>query len=92
MAQLHKGKFGDKIRSDAHGLVAAPEESTSEAGCIIAVAGNLASRMVRAISSAKALQFNQLKKSLWRQHQNIAFEKKGTMRLYSIPWYCRLET
>jgi hypothetical protein len=85
MSQLHNSGVGRKVRSDANGIVAAAGSSVTEVRGMIAAAGLSSSRMIRAISSIKALWYTQQKRSPWRHHQSVAFEKRGRCAYNKCP-------
>ena len=65
--------LGIKRRSDAHGIMDAGVSTISA----VTAAASSASRTVKAILSLNALCFTQQKRSPWRQHHSIAYEKRG---------------
>ena len=81
MTPLFDNNLGIVRRSDAHGNMDAGVSTVSA----VTAAGSLASRTVKAISSLKALRFTQQKRSPWRQHQSIAYEKRGRCAYVGCP-------
>ena len=79
MGQLHNGGFEQKIRSDARGLITAVWPPVSDARGLIS-----ALRMVRSVSSVKALQVNQQKRSPWRHQQIMAFKKGEDVPILTV--------
>ena len=81
MTRLFDNNLGIKRRSDARGTMDAGVSTVSA----VTAAASSASRTRRAISSLKALRFTQQKRSSWRHHQSIAYEKRGRCAYAGCP-------
>ena len=81
MTRLFDTNLGRKRRSDVRGTIDAGVHTVST----VTAAASSASRTRRAISSLKALRFTQQKRLSWRQHQSIAYEKRGRCAYSGCP-------